>query len=530
MDGPFQGLLLGFAGGRPFLCCKSTGNGVRRMAATEHESERSGRSLLMRGLLLAARDEFKAWLELAEQGPDPAQLIAPLNALAAVAHTRGDLEEALACLLRALPLTDLPGVSGLSRLRVRLNLMTLYTDMARLEDALLVAEGLSDYLTGEGAPLARVYWLNMSMLYWRRQEWMPMRHASRKAYQLSQTARDLPAAARAMTNLGIAHLEMGAYRLAERDLTRALKIGEQLAPSEVAYAHAELGRLHSLRGEYQAALQAGRNALAALLTDVSGLDKEEVARVSRLFAVIFSTTGQRNLALKYLNRAAAYFSQLGLRAEWQRSTEMIGQLLAMDPRPGRSSLPGEVHRLDFLTMVLDLTDDLESVDPYLRGHSDRVASLAALLGEELGLSEEELTTLHFAARLHDVGMIAVDVELFQKAGPLTESEARRVALHTTIGEEMLRPHGLSRDGLRAVRHHHEHWDGSGGPDGLTGEDIPLLARMIALADVYDALTSDRVHRRAMSHVEATAVLRTMAGKELDPHLVERFLFLHEGCI
>ncbi len=498
------------------------------MGVKAEAAERSGRSLLARGLLVAARDEFLAWLEAVEGTCDAARIIPALNALALVAHSRREMETALAYLHRALPLVDHPSVPVVSRLKVGLNLMTVCTDLGQLDEALKVAAGLEGYLTGEGEALARVYWLNQSMLYWRRQEWVPMRHASRKAYSLSQSAGDTGAAARAMTNLGIAHLELGAYKLSERDLTRALKLCEDLAPSEVAYTQAELGRLYYQRGDYQAALAAGRQALGSLLLDVAGLDKEEVARVSRLFAVIFSTTGQRNLTLKYLNRAAAYFSQLGLRSEWQRCTELIGQVLSVAPRPGRSPLHEEVQRLDFLTTVLDLTDDLESVDPYLRGHSERVAGLAALLGEEIGLDGEQISTLHYAARLHDVGMIAVDVELIDKEGPLTESEARRVALHSSIGEEMLRPYGLSPDGLRAVRHHHEHWDGTGTPDGLRGEEIPLLARIIAVADVYDALTSDRVYRRAMSHAAATTELERMSGRELDPDLVMRFLTLHKG--
>jgi HD-GYP domain-containing protein (c-di-GMP phosphodiesterase class II) len=123
-------------------------------------------------------------------------------------------------------------------------------------------------------------------------------------------------------------------------------------------------------------------------------------------------------------------------------------------------------------------------------------------------------------------MVAVDAELISREGPLSEAERRRVAMHTEIGEEMLRPFGLPKEGLQAVRHHHEHYDGGGTPDGLAGEQIPLFARMIAVVDVYDALTSERVYRGAMAHGQAVQELRSMAGRELDPVLVERFLALH----
>ncbi|MDF2631370.1 MAG: metal dependent phosphohydrolase with sensor [Symbiobacteriaceae bacterium] len=136
-------------------------------------------------------------------------------------------------------------------------------------------------------------------------------------------------------------------------------------------------------------------------------------------------------------------------------------------------------------------------------------------------------TLNYAARLHDVGMVAVDAELLRRDGPLTEAERRRVGMHTVIGEEMLRPYGLPVEGLKAIRHHHEHYDGGGSPDGLKGDAIPLLARIITVVDVYDALTSERVYRGAMNHEQAAQELRSMAGCELDPVLVERFLALHD---
>jgi HD-GYP domain-containing protein (c-di-GMP phosphodiesterase class II) len=130
-----------------------------------------------------------------------------------------------------------------------------------------------------------------------------------------------------------------------------------------------------------------------------------------------------------------------------------------------------------------------------------------------------------AARLADVGMIAVDVDLLQRVGPLSPAELQRVSLHATIGEEMLRPFGLGVQGLKGVRHHHEHYDGAGFPDGLQSDEIPLIAKIIAVADVYDSLTSDRPYRAAFSHVRACSEMETMIGRKLDPHLVKRFLAL-----
>jgi HD-GYP domain-containing protein (c-di-GMP phosphodiesterase class II) len=487
-----------------------------------------GMLLLNRGLTLAAHDEFSRWLALVEGTEDPALLLPALTALTRVAVARGGSgsEAALAYLQRAFAMDASPGMSHEDRVRVCVNLMNVCTDAVRLDEAMTYARKAEALGADTHPAFAFFYWLNLSVLAWRRQEWVLMRQAAGRALDLAVDSGNAVGRATALTNRGIAHMEMGAHRLAERDLLSALRLSAELDPSELAYTHAELGRLHFLRGEYQTALDSGRQALNILLTDVAMLDKEEVARVSRLFGEIFFTLGQRNLALKYLNRAAAYYSQLGLRGEWQRATESIGQVLTAKVAPGRSELPMETHLLDFLTAVLDLTDDLESVDPYLRGHSERVANLAQLLGEASGLSREEMVTLSHAARLHDVGMITVESELLHRDGPLSEAEHKRVALHTTIGEEMLRPYGLSPLGLAAIRHHHERYDGSGAPDGLAGESIPLLARIITVVDVYDALTSERVYRAAMSHLNAVRELRKMSGKELDPVLVERFLALH----
>lgn len=486
-----------------------------------------GTVLLGRGLIVAAREAFVRWLDLVEGSGDPALVIPALNGLTKVACSAGDLEAAQGYLSRAVPFLEQPGTPWQERLRVYLNLVMVYTDVGRLDEALAYSLKAEELEPDRDPQISVPYWLNRSVLAWRRQEWVPMRVASDRAYDRSKVAGNVSGLAMSLTNRGIAHLELGAHRLAERDLTNALKLAAELGPSELAYTYAELGRLHFQRGDHHLALENGREALRAILTHVAVLDKEEVARISRLFGAIFSTSNQRNLALKYLNRAAAYYSQLGLRGEWQRSTEAIGQMLSAPVRPTRSPLTAEVHQLDFLTSVLDLTDDLESVDPYLRGHSERVASLAVLLGEEIGLPEEMLVTLNFAARLHDVGMIACEADLLHRPGPLTEAEKRRISLHTTIGEEMIRPYGLAEAGLQAIRHHHEHFDGLGEPDGLAGTEIPILARIIAVVDVYDALTSERVYRSAMSHSRAAEELRAMAGRELDPELVERFLSLHE---
>lgn len=493
-------------------------------AALEHRAY--GGTLLNRGLLVAAGEEFQRWLDLVEPTGDPDLIVPPLNALCTVSQARLDYEAALGWLERALPYLADRRLDPMHAARTRISRMASLLKLGRDEEAMGEALGAQGLVNRIGSPyLSGVVHLNLSTLHFLRHEWVMMRRTAQEALAHFSQAGDTAAMAQALNNMGVAHLELGALRLARRDLSKALRLDD--GGVAAAYAYTEMGRLAQTEGNLREAIQCGTQALDILLNDVATLDKEEVAKVSELFGGLFAETGDRNLALKYLNRSAAYFSQLGRVAEWQRATGRIGQILTARLRPGSSTLRDEAQRLDFLTAVLDLTDDIESVDPYLRGHSERVASLAVILGREVGLNGREIRLLNYAGRLHDVGKVAVDAEILQKPGALTPLEWERVRVHPVIGEEMLRPYVGDPDGLLAIRHHHEHWNGGGYPDALRGHEIPLLARIITIADVYDALTSDRIYRRAMDHTQAIDLMRQMAGEQLDPELVSTFVRMHQ---
>jgi putative nucleotidyltransferase with HDIG domain len=172
---------------------------------------------------------------------------------------------------------------------------------------------------------------------------------------------------------------------------------------------------------------------------------------------------------------------------------------------------------------------LEYRDLETAGHTERVTALALRLAEALGLGEPALTHLRWGAYLHDLGKLAIPDAILKKPGKLTPEEWERMQAHTTLGEEMARRLGfLPPATLEIIRHHHERWDGSGYPDGLAGEAIPLLARVFALADIYDALTSERLYKPAWSHEEALLELERQAGRQFDPELARTFLRLLKG--
>uniref|UniRef100_UPI0025C005A7 HD-GYP domain-containing protein n=1 Tax=Deinococcus sp. TaxID=47478 RepID=UPI0025C005A7 len=161
-----------------------------------------------------------------------------------------------------------------------------------------------------------------------------------------------------------------------------------------------------------------------------------------------------------------------------------------------------------------------------KGHTDRVTALALQLGQWLDLTTTELSHLRWGAYLHDLGKIAIPDDVLHKQGELDSAEREWMRRHVTIGETLLREQGLvPPEVLEVVRHHHERWDGQGYPDGLSGQNIPLLARLFAVVDIFDALTSERPYKAPWSPRDSLRELRRMAGTHLDPALVQAFMDL-----
>lgn len=168
---------------------------------------------------------------------------------------------------------------------------------------------------------------------------------------------------------------------------------------------------------------------------------------------------------------------------------------------------------------------VDAKDPHTASHSERVTQLAGRLGQEIGLSQHRLSVLEFAALLHDVGKIAVPEHILLKPGKLTDSEWAVFKLHPVRSAQIVGEVGQLSEVATIVRHHHERMDGNGYPDGLSGEAIPFLSRLIAIADAYEAMTSDRSYRRALRVSQARDELRAALGTHFDPLLGEVFLSL-----
>ena len=200
--------------------------------------------------------------------------------------------------------------------------------------------------------------------------------------------------------------------------------------------------------------------------------------------------------------------QARLRAAYQQSL-----LYAIDLRKTYRRLQQSSFQ-----SLLGLANALEAKDVYTRGHSERVAALARRIALAAGVAPGAADTIAQAGLLHDLGKIAIPERVLRKPGPLSEEEWAAMRRHPIVGAQIVAPLEFFADGAVIVRHHHERHDGSGYPDGLRGELIPLGARIVAVADVYDALTSDRPYRPRLARAEVVRRLDAEAGQTLDARL------------
>jgi putative nucleotidyltransferase with HDIG domain len=178
-----------------------------------------------------------------------------------------------------------------------------------------------------------------------------------------------------------------------------------------------------------------------------------------------------------------------------------------------------------VAMLSTLSRAIEARDPYTCGHSARVTAIAEAIARRLGWGEEWLELLHVGGPLHDIGKLGVSKAVLAKPGRLDEAELAQIREHPKLGARILMRVAVLRGALPYVLYHHERWDGGGYPTGRAGEEIPLEARVLAVADAFDAMTSDRPYRPALAREEAIAEVARCAGTQFDPEIVRVFLEL-----
>jgi len=177
----------------------------------------------------------------------------------------------------------------------------------------------------------------------------------------------------------------------------------------------------------------------------------------------------------------------------------------------------------YLDTIRALAAAIDAKDPYTKGHSERVAETSVALAQELNLSDRDIENIEYTALLHDIGKIGIKDKILSKKSSLTDQEFDKIKEHTIMGAKIIEPVDFLKNSYKAIYHHHERYNGKGYPDGLKSEDIPLSARIIAVADAYDAMGSDRPYRKKLNKDKILNELKDQSGKQFDPEIVKALI-------
>ncbi|MYS45586.1 HD domain-containing protein, partial [Streptomyces sp. SID5998] len=292
-----------------------------------------------------------------------------------------------------------------------------------------------------------------------------------------------------------------------------------LAVWAAARTHWELGGRNAVvASDFPYALLPAAVAVLVFCLVLSALDGGVRALTERVGALRAS----RELFARSLAPVAVHgLAGLMMAVLWRSRYGPVAALLVLLPMYVTWWAYAQYHRerAAHQATIRALVQAVDIKDGYTRGHSERVGQASVLIARELGMADERVEVLRFAGILHDVGKLGVPTRLLRKDGPLTPEERRVIELHPEYGHEMVRGISFLDEARAAILHHHERLDGSGYPYGLSGGQIPECARVVAVADAFDAMTSTRSYRRARPVGAALAELERCAGAQFDPRMV-----------
>jgi putative nucleotidyltransferase with HDIG domain len=315
----------------------------------------------------------------------------------------------------------------------------------------------------------------------------------KKSLAIAQRSGDVHLQGLCLVNHAEVHVARQRYDEAQRNAEAALAIFDQLGAKAVkAEAYRVIGMVYRETGRAALAESRLRSAIELAAGAEAVLSQAEA---SRELAILYQAMGRNHEALGFLNTAHRLFRRL-------------------DARKDLVHVGGKVAELEttYRAVVREWGQSLESSDSYTFGHCERVAQHAVAVAQQLGLDEQQQTTIQLGAYLHDVGKVRVPHEILNKPGPLTREEFEVIQMHTIWGIELLASVEFPWDLKPIIRWHHEKYDGSGYPDRLKGDEIPLAAQIVGIVDVYDALTTTRSYRPALAPADALKeITRCRAG-------------------
>ncbi len=451
----------------------------------------------------AAFDCFEAALAVSDACGDEAGVGHAMN-VKAIAHFRlGQLDQAEQLYLQARERARRSGEAKLAAMTAQ-NLGVIANIRGDLEQALGYYEAsLADYRSLGLTKYICTTLNNLGVLYTRMGRWETGERAYEEAVEISQVLGDLPTRILLEVNRASHWIARREYGRARDSCDLAMRLSEQTQDTHaLGEAHKCYGVIARETGDHAAAEQSFERAAKYA---EQRQDLLLAAETAREMAELYRQQGRNRDTLQCLNRAHRLFSQLHARrdvADIDRQTEDLEE--------------------DFLQMVQRWSDSIESKDHYTQGHCERVANLACALAEAVGIDQKSLFWFRIGALLHDVGKLTIPPEVLNKPGRLTADEWALVKHHPVAGVDMLADIDFPWDVRPIVESHHERWDGAGYPYGLAAEAIPLTARILCIADVYDALTSERSYKKAVSHDQALDMMRSEVGAQFDPELFAHF--------
>jgi putative nucleotidyltransferase with HDIG domain len=447
----------------------------RHLSVLHH---RRNQPLLARSLCLASQ-------KLATQLGDELLVAQALNARGGMALETGEIDEARELYQRALATgPDDPALIA----RIAQNLGILHNIEGDHKSALTHYErALKGYEAAEDPNGRARAHHNIGMVHADRKLWDAADEHFRKSYALAQQIDDLHLQGKCLLNHAEVHLARGLYDDAKSNAETALALFDRLeAELDKADAYRVLGVVYRETG--RPVLAEARLQAALDLARSTGSTLSE-AEATREMAVLCQGQNRNLQALPLLHASYELFSRLHAQQD------------AVDVNGKRDQLEGTYKQI-----LRDWGQSIESADTYTFGHCERVATYALAVAGELGLDDVQRTTINFGAYLHDVGKVKVPHEILNKPGKLSAEEFQTMAQHPVWGIEMLEGIEFPWDIKPIIRWHHEKYDGTGYPDRLAGEDIPVTAQVVGVADVFDALTSARSYRGAMQYHDAVRVM------------------------
>jgi putative nucleotidyltransferase with HDIG domain len=467
--------------------------------AAERDAERGilAESLRRLGVVHHQRNERAQARELCERSfrtatdlGDAVLAAEALNALAGFDVESGSIESAREKFYRALELGRAsPELRGRTEqnLGVLANIQgALAEALAHYQQSLLAFESIGN---DRGCAIA---YHNLGMVSADRELWDDADRYYARSFEIAEAIGDIHLQGLGLLNHAEVHLARQRYDQAKQDAEAALGIFDQIGSKlDKADAYKVIGRAYRETGRHALAESRLRAAIDLAVSTGSILSEAEA---SRELALLYQSMGRNQEALRLLNTAHRLFTRL-------------------DARVDLVDVSTKVHRLEetYFAVVRDWGQSIESNDSYTYGHCERVANYAVAVARELGLDEQQETTIRIGAYLHDLGKVRVPHEILNKPGGLSAEEFRVIQMHPVWGLELLATVEFPWDIKPIIRWHHEKYDGSGYPDRLRGDEIPINAQIICIVDVFDALTTTRSYRPALSPAEALVKMQECRG-------------------